>query len=89
MMTDQPARVSPDDISTLLAQPRRTQPATPTPAERLAYHERKAELLSRIAAVLGTTDAYDVAADAWLQCQRLARQINAAERGTRRESVLR
>ena len=47
-----------------------------TPAERLAYHERKAELLSRIAAVLGTTDAYDVAADAWLQCQRLARQIS-------------
>ena len=78
MMTDQPARVSPDDISTLLASLAALSPDA-TPAERLAYHERKAELLSRIAAVLGTTDAYDVAADAWLQCQRLARQINAAE----------
>ena len=76
MMTDQPARVSPDDISTLLARLAALRPDA-TLAERLAYHERKAELLSRIAAVLGTTDAYDVAAEAWFQCQQLARRIAA------------
>jgi len=76
MMTDQPARVSPDDISTLLAQ---LVPLAPdaTPAERLESCERKAQLLTRIAEVLGTTEAHDVAADAWLECQRLARQIAA------------
>jgi hypothetical protein len=74
MMTDNPARVSPDDISTLLAELTELAPDA-SPAERLTHHERNAKLLSRIAAVLGTTDASDVAADAWLECQRLVRQI--------------
>ena len=78
MMTDQPARVSPDDISNLLTQLAALSPDA-TLRERLAYHERKAELLSRIAAVLGTTESHDAAAEAWAQCQRLARQINGRE----------
>jgi len=76
MMTDQPARVSPDDISTLLTQLAALSPDA-TLRERLDFHEHKAQLLTRIAAMAGTTDAHDVAAEAWFQCQQLARRIAA------------
>ena len=64
-MTDQPARVTPV----------RSAPCSTTPAssiaggasleEQIAYHERKASLLSRVAADLDTAEAHQVAADAW------------------------
>jgi hypothetical protein len=72
-MTDQPARITPGEISDLLDQGRHLAPAAPL-ADQLAYHERKAELLSRIAARLETADAHQVAADAWDHAASLARQ---------------
>ena len=63
-MTDQPSRVSPREISDLLDQARQLTTTTTTPAGLLAYHERKADLLTRIAAELGTLDAHEVAANA-------------------------
>ena len=62
-MTDQPSRVSPREISDLLDQARQLT-TTATPAGLVAYHERKADLLTRIAAELGTLDAHEVAANA-------------------------
>ena len=64
-MTDQPSRVTPGEISALLDQARRLTAADAPLAEQIAYHERKAELLSRIAARLDTAEAHQVAADAW------------------------
>ena len=63
-MTDQPARVTPSEISALLDHARRLGPGSSLD-EQIAYHERKALLLSRIAADLGTPEAYQAAADAW------------------------
>jgi hypothetical protein len=70
-MTDQPSRVTPGEISGLLDQARQLSPGAPL-IDRIAYHERKASLLSRIAAELGTAEAHEVAADAWQQLARLA-----------------
>ena len=75
-MTDQPARVSPGEISGLLDQLRRLPPDAPL-ADRLAWHQRKAGLLTRIADHSGDPAAYEVAADAWGQVARLARQAGA------------
>jgi hypothetical protein len=72
-MTDQPARVTPAEIAALLDQARRLTRESPL-ADQLAYHERKAELLSLIAARLGTPEAHQVAADAWDYAARLASQ---------------
>lgn len=66
-MTEQPSRVTPGEISDLLDQMRQldtiTSPAAAITA-RLAYFERKADLLTRIADDLGTADSRDVAAHA-------------------------
>jgi len=80
-MNDQPARVTPGEISNLLDQARQLGPDAPL-AEQLAYHERKASLLSRIAADLDTAEAHQVAAEAWHYASVLAarhRQDIAAE----------
>jgi len=70
-MTDQPSRVTPAEISAPLDQARGLSRDTAL-AEQIAYHERKAELLSRIAATLDTPEAHRVAADAWHQVRILA-----------------
>ncbi len=77
-MTGQPSRVSPAEISALLDTARTLHAAAPL-AEQLAYHERKARLLSRVAADLDTADAHLAAAEAWHQCRDLAaRQYNSS-----------
>lgn len=63
-MTDQPSRVTPAEISDLLDQARHLTPGADL-TDLIAYHQQKALLLSRIAADLGTTEAHEVAADAW------------------------
>ena len=63
-MTDQPTRVTPAEISALLDQARGLTCESPL-ADQIAYHERKALLLSRIAATLDTPEAHRVADDAW------------------------
>jgi len=63
-MTDQPCRVTPGEISDLLDAARQLGPGAPL-GDQIAYHERKASLLSRIAADLDTAEAHQVAADAW------------------------
>ncbi|MGO9500542.1 MAG: hypothetical protein ACLPUO_02905 [Streptosporangiaceae bacterium] len=69
----QPRRVSPGEISDLLDQARQLGPLA-TLADLITYHERKAHLLSRIAADLGTTEAHEVAADAWYYLSGLCRR---------------
>jgi hypothetical protein len=73
-MTDQPARVTPGEISALLDQARRLITEDASLADQIAHHERKASLLSRIAATLDTPEAHQVAADAWHYAGQLARQ---------------
>jgi hypothetical protein len=74
MMTDQPSRVTPAEISDLLGEARLLRPDAPM-IDRIRYHEHKAQLLSRIAAELGTTEAHEVAAQAWEQLAALARRL--------------
>jgi hypothetical protein len=81
-MTDQPARVTPGEIAALLNQLAVLGPHAPL-AERIIWHERKAQLLSRIAATLDTPDAYMVAAEAWHQLSQLARQADDQKEVTR------
>jgi hypothetical protein len=78
-MTDQPSRVTPGEISALLDQARRLIAEDASLADRIAYHERKARLLSRIAASLDTPEAHQVAADAWHYVRVLARQRDGSE----------
>jgi hypothetical protein len=78
-MTDQPARVTPGEIADLLNQARRLIAADASLADQIAFHERKALLLSRIAAHLNTSEAHQVAADAWHYVGQLARQCDAQE----------
>jgi hypothetical protein len=52
-MTDQPRRVTPAEISELLDHARQLGPGASL-ADQIAYHERKASLLSRVAADLST-----------------------------------
>jgi hypothetical protein len=47
--------------------------------EQIAYHERKASLLSRCAADLGTTEAHEAAADAWYYLAGLCRRRETLE----------
>ena len=75
-MTDQPARVTPAEISDLLDQARQLIPGADL-TDLIAYHEQKALLLSRIAADLGTTEAHEVAADAWHYLGVLCRRADA------------
>jgi hypothetical protein len=77
-MTGQPARVTPGEISSLLDQARGLTRKSPL-ADQIAYHERKALLLSRIAAHLDTAEAHQVAADAWHYAGQLTRQRDQQE----------
>jgi hypothetical protein len=77
-MTDQPARVSPGEISALLDHARQLGPGASLD-EQIAYHERKANLLSRCAADLGTVEAHEVAANAWHYVAGLCRRREALE----------
>ena len=72
-MTVQPSRVTPADIRDLLDHALALDRAA-TLAEQIAYHERKASLLSAIAADLGTTEAHEVAALAWEYLASLCRR---------------
>ena len=78
MMTGQPRRVTPADIRDLLDTAQRLHGGA-TLDEQIAYHERKASLLSRCAADLGTAEAHQVAADAWHYVGQLARQRDQQE----------
>lgn len=82
-MTDQPARVTPAEISELLDQATRLSRQGGSLDEQIAYHERKAHLLSRIAADLDTAEAHEVAAQAWHYVGTLARRRDAAPEVTR------
>jgi hypothetical protein len=77
-MTDQPSRVTPAEISAFLDDMRAITPDTPL-QERIRFFERKAHLLSRIAADLDTAEAHRVAADAWHHVGMLARQRDQQE----------
>ncbi len=77
-MTDQPARVTPGEISAFLDHLRAITPHTPL-EERIRFFERKADLLSRVAADLDTAEAHLVAADAWQYVGMLAHQRDARE----------
>ena len=77
-MTDQPARVSPGEISALLDDLRAIPPDTPL-QERIRFFERKADLLSRVAADLDTAEAHEVAADAQNYVGMLARERDQRE----------
>jgi hypothetical protein len=75
-MTDQPRRVTPAEIIALLDTARQLSRSTPL-AEQIAYHERKASLLSRVAADLGTAEAHLAAAEAWHYLSSLCRRAGA------------
>ena len=77
MMTDQPSRVTPAEISGLLRSMAGLSHDTPL-GEQIAWHEREAVLLSRIASDLDTPDAHAAAADAWDQLAALAAQLRRA-----------
>jgi hypothetical protein len=71
-MTDQPARVTPGEISDLLDHARQLMNGGASLDEQIAYHEHKAHLLSRCAADLDTAEAHLVAAEAWRYVRALA-----------------
>lgn len=81
-MTDQPARVTPAEISHLLDQATRLMREGGSLDEQITYHERKAHLLSRIAADLDTVEAHEVAAQAWHYVGQLARRRDIAHEVT-------
>jgi hypothetical protein len=74
MMTDQPSRVTPAEISEFLGKAL-ALPRFASLADRIALHECKAQLLTRIAADLGTPEAHEVAAEAWEQLASLAAEL--------------
>jgi exonuclease VII small subunit len=76
-MTDQPARVTPGEISALLDHTRHMISGSASLDEQIAYHEHKANLLSRCAADLDTAEAHLVAADAWHYVRTLAARRDA------------
>jgi hypothetical protein len=76
-MTDQPARVTPGEISDLLDHARQLTGSAASLEEQIAYHQRKANLLSRVAADLDTAEAHQVAADAWHYLGSLCRRADA------------
>ena len=82
MMTDQPSRVTPTEISELLRSMAGLSRETPL-GEQIAWHERKAALLSRIAAETDTPEAHAVAAEAWDQLADLAGQLRRKVEGER------
>jgi hypothetical protein len=76
---DRPARVTAAEIADLLNHARRLMAEDASLADQIAYHERKALLLSRIAVHLDTAEAHQVAADAWHYAGQLARQRDQQE----------
>jgi hypothetical protein len=76
-MTDQPARVTPGEISALLDHARQLMNGGASLDEQIAYHQHKASLLSRCAADLDTAEAHQVAADAWHYVRTLAARRDA------------
>jgi hypothetical protein len=80
MMTDQPGRVTPAEISEFLGHAL-ALPRFPSVADRIALHECKAQLLTRIAADLDTSEAHEVAAEAWDQLAALAAELRDAVEG--------
>jgi hypothetical protein len=76
-MTDQPARVTPGEISDLLDHARQLMGSGASLDEQIAYHQHKASLLSRCAADLDTAEAHQVAADAWHYVRTLAARRDA------------
>jgi hypothetical protein len=81
MMTDQPARITPGEIAALLDQASGLAPDAPL-ADRITFGERKAYLLSHLAAVLGTAEAHQAASDAWSQVCPLLAQRSRTEVAT-------
>jgi exonuclease VII small subunit len=77
-MTEQPARVTPGEISDLLDHARQLISGGASLDEQIVYHERKANLLSRCAADLDTAEAHLVAADAWHYVRTLAARRDAS-----------
>jgi hypothetical protein len=63
-MTDQPARITPAEISIVLDQASGLIDSS-TLADQITFHERKAMLLSLLADRMNTPEAHRVAADAW------------------------
>jgi hypothetical protein len=76
-MTAQPDRVTPAEIGELLATARVLASDAPL-AERAAFFEWKADLLSRIAAAFDTPEARAAAAEALDQVAALAAEARAA-----------
>jgi hypothetical protein len=70
-MTDQPARITPGEISDLLDQASGLI-GTSSLADQITFHERKALVLSLLADRLNTPEAHRVAADAWHYVRTLA-----------------
>jgi hypothetical protein len=77
-MTDQPARITPGEISELLDQATCLIRDGGSLADQIAYQAKKASLLSRVAADLDTAEAHEVAAQAWHYAATLARHRDAA-----------
>ena len=77
-MPGEPRRVAPSEISDLLDMACRLKPHSPF-SERRAYFQRKASILSRIAADLDTSEAHIVAADAWHYLSVMCREADEAE----------
>ena len=69
-MTDQPTRITPAELSDLLDRLCPVSRSAPA-ARRLDYLDWKAGLLSKLAADLGTPEAYLVSAAAWEQARDL------------------
>lgn len=77
-MPDQPSRVSPGEISDLLAQARDLKSDSPL-GEQISYFRAKASILSRIAAELDTPEAHRCASAAWHYVGDLCRKADKAE----------
>ncbi|GAB3210650.1 hypothetical protein ACQEU5_08690 [Marinactinospora thermotolerans] len=84
-MADQPSPVSTREISEFLAlvRERSTDPTPPTPAEDVVFFERKADLLSRIAAHSFDPEAVEVAAIAHAQLDAARARLARAAGGER------
>lgn len=76
-MADQPATVSPADITAALLGQVPPLPGDASPAEQLAWHEGRARMLADIAVVTDTPKAHLAAADAWHECSLLARRLHS------------
>jgi hypothetical protein len=78
MMADQPARITPGEISALLDRASGLTSQSPL-ADQIAFGERKALLLSLLADRLNTPEAHRAAADAWHLVRSLVTQLGRAE----------